>query len=53
MASLLRIEFAGALYHIISRGNKKADIYLDDDDREGFLVTLNEVYTRFNWVTHV
>ena len=52
MARPLRIEFAGALYHITSRGDKKADIYLDDDDREAFLVTLNEVCERFNWVIH-
>ena len=32
MARPLRIEFAGALYHITSRGDKKAAIYLDDGD---------------------
>jgi len=52
MARPLRIEFAGALYHVTSRGDKKAKIYLDDDDREEFLVTLEEVCTRFNWVVH-
>jgi len=52
MARPLRIEFAGALYHVTSRGDKKAAIYLDDDDREIFLNTLNEVRTRFNWVIH-
>ena len=52
MARALRIEFAGALYHITSRGDMKADIYLDDDDKEVFLLTLNEVCTCFNWVIH-
>ena len=52
MARPLRIEFAGALYHITSRGDKKSAIYLDDGDRIQFLDSLNEVCTRFNWVLH-
>ena len=52
MARPLRIEFAGALYHVTSRGDKKAAIYLEDDDRAQFLDTLKEVCARFNWVLH-
>jgi len=52
MARPLRIEFAGALYHVTSRGDKKAAIYLEDDDRVQFLDTLKEVCARFNWVLH-
>jgi putative transposase len=36
MARPLRIEFPDALYHIISRGNEKRDIFLDSRDREAF-----------------
>jgi putative transposase len=32
----LRLEFAGALYHITSRGNGRNLIYLQDDDFEFF-----------------
>lgn len=52
MARPLRIEFAGALYHVTSRGNEKNAIYQDDGDREQFLETLTEVCTRFNWIIH-
>ena len=52
MTRPLRIEFAGALYHVTARGDKKADIYLGDDDRVQFLSTLQEVQSRFNWVVH-
>ena len=52
MARPLRIEFAGALYHVTSRGDKKAEIYLNDGDREQFLNTMKEVCSRFNWVIH-
>jgi hypothetical protein len=34
MARPLRIEFAGALYHITARGNDRKAIYLDDVDRK-------------------
>jgi len=52
MARPLRIEFAGALYHITSRGDRREDIYLDDDDRVCFLDVLAEVCDRFNWACH-
>ncbi len=32
MARPLRIEFSGALYHVMARGNARADIYSDDSD---------------------
>jgi putative transposase len=52
LARPLRIEFAGALYHVTSRGNKCEDIYLSDRDRELFLSILGEVCQRFNWHCH-
>ncbi|MGA9423350.1 MAG: transposase [Rhodanobacteraceae bacterium] len=52
MARPLRIEFAGALYHITSRGDRREDIYLDDADRAGFLDVFAEVCDRFNWACH-
>ena len=52
MARPLRIEYAGALYHITSRGDGREDIYLDDGDRVQFLKVLSEVCTGFNWGLH-
>jgi len=52
MARPLRIEFAGALYHVTSRGDGQEDIYLDDRDRKSFLDVLSGVCKRFNWVVH-
>ncbi len=49
MARPLRIEFAGALYHVTSRGNEGADIFFRDDDRRAFLGTLERVCGRFDW----
>lgn len=52
MVRPLRIEFAGALYHVTSRGDGQEDIYLDDEDRENYLEVLRDVCERFNWDVH-
>ncbi len=52
MARPLRLEFAGALYHITSRGNRRDAIFLNDVDRESFLDLLDQVCRRFNWTVH-
>ena len=46
MARPLRIEFAGALYHVTARGNARADIFLDDEDRRAFVNNLGRVCER-------
>ena len=50
MARPLRVEYEGAVYHITSRGNARADIYLSDQDRELFLEVLTHVVDRFGWL---
>lgn len=52
MARPLRLEFPGAIYHVTARGNALNAIFLDDGDRELFLVCLSEVVTRFGWLCH-
>ncbi len=52
MARPLRLEFAGALYHVTSRGNERKPIYLDEADFDGFLSILGDVCERYNWVIH-
>jgi REP element-mobilizing transposase RayT len=52
MARPLRIEFAGALYHVTSRGNERRAIFFSDDDRLAFLGILADVVDRFNWLCH-
>jgi putative transposase len=52
MARPLRIEFPGAVYHVTSRGNARADIFADDADREMYLKILGQVVKRFNWLCH-
>lgn len=52
MVRPLRLEFPGALYHVTSRGDRREDIYEDNDDRERFLEILGAVVTGYNWLCH-
>lgn len=52
MARPLRIEFAGAIYHITSRGNAREAIFFDDVDRISFLDLLLEVNKKYKFITH-
>lgn len=52
MARPLRIEFPGAVYHVTSRGNAQAAIFLDDIGRNTFLVALRQTLRRFNALCH-
>jgi len=52
MARPLRLELAGGLYHVTSRGNARSEIYLDDEDRLNWLELFNDVCSRFNWICH-
>ena len=48
----LRIEFAGALYHITARGNAQCDIYTHDEERHKYLTLVSNVCERFDWYRH-
>ena len=47
-----RIEYAGAVYHVMSRGDRSEEIFRDDADRERFLAALGEVCARTGWRVH-
>jgi putative transposase len=48
----LRIEFAGALYHVTLRGNGRRPIFRNDQDRLSFLEVLHKVNHRYHWFCH-
>jgi hypothetical protein len=37
MARSLRVEYAGAYYHVMARENRREEISLDEEDRRFFL----------------
>ncbi len=52
MARPLRIEFPGALYHVMSRGNERQDIVRDEADREERLDWLMRTVVTYGWRLH-
>lgn len=52
MARPLRIQFPGALYHLMSRGDRREPIFKDDQDCTCFLATLGEACEKTGWQVH-
>ena len=48
MARRPRLQLPGALYHVMSRGNRKLPIFEDDDDRRLLLKTLHRMADRYS-----
>ena len=42
MAKPLRIEYEGAVYHVISRGNAEEPVFRDKEDRGNILVAIKK-----------
>jgi putative transposase len=52
MSRAPRIEFEGALYHVMTRGDRRETIFLDDKDRLKFLEFLEEGADRYGVFVH-
>ena len=52
MARPLRIEYPGAFYHVINRGQRQEAIFDDDRDRERFLSCLGRMSSQFGVRLH-
>jgi len=49
MPRKLRVEYPGAIYHVMSRGDRREEIYLNDVDRQDFLKTQAEACEKTGW----
>lgn len=49
MPRKLRIEYPGAVYHVVNRGDRREPVFRDDGDRKRFLETLGEACARNQW----
>lgn len=52
MARRLRIEYPGAIHHVINRGNYRRDLFESVGAAEAFLSTLFEAADKFGWQVH-
>ncbi len=52
MARKLRVEYPGAIYHLINRGDRREPIFREDQDRQRFLDTFGEACLKTGWQVH-
>jgi putative transposase len=52
MARELRVEYPGAIYHVMNRGDRRERIFVDDADRQRFVETLGEACAKTGWQVH-
>jgi putative transposase len=52
MARKLRVEYPGAIYHVMNRGDRREPIFRDDPDRHRFLETLSAACSKTGWQIH-
>jgi putative transposase len=52
MARKLRIQYPGAVYHVVNRGDRREAIFHDDQDRWRFVETLAEACAKTGWQVH-
>jgi REP element-mobilizing transposase RayT len=47
-----RVQHPGAIYHVLSRGDRREDIFLKDADRHDFLSTPAQAGEKTGWQVH-
>jgi len=52
MPRKMRVEYPGAMYHVMSRGDRRDDIFFNDVDRQDFIKTLAEACLKAGWQVH-
>jgi REP element-mobilizing transposase RayT len=52
MPRKLRLQYPGAIYHLMNRGDRRETIFADDADRHRFVKTLAETCQRTGWQVH-
>jgi hypothetical protein len=52
MARALRVQYAGASYHVLNRGDRREAIFKDKKDHEIFLQTLAQACAKTGWQAH-
>ncbi len=52
MARKLRLQYPGAIYHLMSRGDHREPVFLEEADRGMFLSALGEACAKTDWQVH-
>jgi putative transposase len=52
MARKLRLEYPGAIHHVMNREDRREPIFRDEADRQAFLDTLAQACAKTGWQVH-
>src|SRR4030088_309509 len=52
MSRKLRVQYPGAIYHVMNRGDRRGAIFEDDEDTRLFLKTLGQACQKTRWRIH-
>ena len=52
MAPKLRVEYPGAVYHVMNCGDRRELIFTDDVDRQLLVATLGQTYAKTGWQSY-
>lgn len=52
VARQLRIQYPGAVYHVMNRSDRREAVFLDDADRRCFIETLSQACEKTEWQVH-
>jgi putative transposase len=52
MARPIRIQYPGAFYHIMTRGNERSNIFSVSEDYKNFLLVFFDTIKRYNWTCY-
>jgi REP element-mobilizing transposase RayT len=52
MARKLRLQYPGAIYHVMNRGDRREDVFADEQDYQLFVDTLDEACGKTDWQVH-
>jgi putative transposase len=52
MARKVRIQYPGAIYQVMNRGDRREALFEDDEDRERLLETLTQACQQTGWQVH-
>jgi len=46
------VQYVGAVYHVMNRGDRREPIFKDEEDRDRFLRTLGDACLKTGWQVH-
>ena len=47
-----RVWYPGAVYHIMTRGNRRSDVFKDEEDYQVYLTVLRQTMEKYTYILY-